>query len=131
GQQRLAVARDDGHGPQRASAGGGGLAGAGGRQNPSAGGVKSPSAGGVKSPSAGGVKSRDQAAFGAQGQAVGGVLHVAAGDDVPVGGQAGRADPESGIGSVSTFRRGRGGRAEPWPVDDHVTTLGHAGKGGT
>ena len=25
--------------------------------------------------------------------------------------------------------RGRSGRTEPWPVDDHVTTLKHAGKG--
>jgi hypothetical protein len=48
------------------------------------------------------VESRDEAAFGAQGQAIGGVLHVAAGDDLPVGGQAGRADPEPGVGSVST-----------------------------
>src|SRR5204862_6600019 len=68
-------------------------------------------------------------AFGAQGRAVGGVLHIAAGDDLPIGGQAGRADPERGVGSVGTFGRGRGGGTEPWPVDDHVTTLRHAGKG--
>ena len=79
----------------------------------------------VRRPGAGGVERRDQAAFGAQGQAVGGVLHIAAGDDPPVGGQASRADPEPGIGSVGMFRCGRGGQAKPWPVDDHVTTLEH------
>src|SRR5207244_12102475 len=63
------------------------------------------------------------------GQGAGGVVPGAAGADGPVGGQAGGAGAEAGIGSVGTFRRGRGGRAEPWPVDDHVTTLGHAGKG--
>ena len=89
-QQRLAVTGDDGHGQQRAL-----------------------SARCGQSSGAGRVQSADQAALGAQGQAVGGVLHVAAGEDLPVGGLPGRTDPKPGVRSVGPSRCGHGGGAKP------------------
>ena len=69
------------------------------------------------------VQGADKATFGTQGQAVGGVLHVAAGDDVPAGGLGGGAHPESGVRSVRPSGGRQRSRAQSWPVDDHLKTL--------